>query len=375
MRKIMRGFFLAVLGLSILTGAALTGRAQAGGRLLFQVMRDKVWDIFTLNSDGFGLLRLTESAGNNMEANWSPDGGKIVFASDRGGDYEIYVMNAGGGGLTRLTENPGRDGYPAWSPDGGKIIYVSERDKRTGVFVMNADGTGQARLTEEKEKAYYPVWSPDGSRIAFIGGRWLPILGATWLVVMDADGGNQKKLDKARGIPSWSPDGNRIVYIDYYSDIPLEGSAAADSHAARVSRYNNKVLITNADGRGFPKTFSRNLEQNCVSWSPDGGRICYVSDTVICIKPVEGRGKTVQIGSQALVRFGVLGLLDKDALIQYLYPSWSPDGSRITYVKYWAEGIFKKYQVSICVTNADGTGEQQLFTETAAMRNPIWAPR
>ena len=34
--------------------------------------------------------------------------GKIAFASDRDGNFEIYVMDADGGGQIRLTENPGR---------------------------------------------------------------------------------------------------------------------------------------------------------------------------------------------------------------------------------------------------------------------------
>ena len=44
-----------------------------------------------------------------------PDGdneptGTIVFSSDRDGDYDIYSMNADGGGVLRLTTNSVFDG-------------------------------------------------------------------------------------------------------------------------------------------------------------------------------------------------------------------------------------------------------------------------
>src|SRR3954471_13264385 len=43
---------------------------------------------------------------------------KIAFASDRDGNNEIYTMDTDGGALTRLTENGAEDFNPAWSPDG-----------------------------------------------------------------------------------------------------------------------------------------------------------------------------------------------------------------------------------------------------------------
>jgi WD40 repeat protein len=41
--------------------------------------------------------------------------GTIAFQSDRDGNYEIYVMNGDGSGLMRLTDNPADDEVPDWS--------------------------------------------------------------------------------------------------------------------------------------------------------------------------------------------------------------------------------------------------------------------
>jgi len=43
---------------------------------------------------------------------------KIVFVSDLDGDNEIYVMNNDGTGQVRLTDNEMNDEWPAWSLDG-----------------------------------------------------------------------------------------------------------------------------------------------------------------------------------------------------------------------------------------------------------------
>jgi Tol biopolymer transport system component len=119
--------------------------------------------IYTINTDGTGLKRLTTNRPDgaytkNIEPNWSPDGGKIAFVSDRDdrgvGPYlnpgEIYTMNADGSGLTRLTNSPTiLDFSPAWSPDGQKIAFTSFRDGTFQVYTMNTDGSQPTELTND----------------------------------------------------------------------------------------------------------------------------------------------------------------------------------------------------------------------------------
>ena len=90
--------------------------------------------------------RLTEGHSLHASVAWSPDGQKLAFTSDRDGNAEVYTINSGGSELRRLTNNPEYDGDAAWAPDGRQLVFVSNRDGGYGVYLMNADGSGQRRL-------------------------------------------------------------------------------------------------------------------------------------------------------------------------------------------------------------------------------------
>ncbi len=92
-------------------------------------------DIYKMNRDGSGVTRLTTNAGtpgiagsaNDNLPQFSPDGTKIVFDSGRNRESvpagtaqpnptEVYTMNADGSGQTRITNSPGTDSRCDWQP-------------------------------------------------------------------------------------------------------------------------------------------------------------------------------------------------------------------------------------------------------------------
>ncbi len=156
------------------------------------------WDeqIFTIRSDGTGLIQLTRE--NNVQEHFprfSPDGIRIVFGRcEKDGSFDVYLMNRDGSGRINLTNSPGRDDMPSWSPDGSQIAFISSRayssQAYSDVYIMAKDGSGVKRLTYDTALDWVPVWSPDGSQIAFLSnrdGKW------KWWV-MNADGSNQHLL-------------------------------------------------------------------------------------------------------------------------------------------------------------------------------------
>ncbi len=72
--------------------------------------------------------------------------GKIAFTGDRAGNMEIYVMNNDGTGQVRLTNNAARDYLPAFSPDGQPIA-------RTRISIT--DTNGETRTTLTSSFGYY----------------------------------------------------------------------------------------------------------------------------------------------------------------------------------------------------------------------------
>ena len=75
--------------------------------------------------------------------------GMVVYSSDRDGNFEIYAINPDGSGDVRLTNDPGNDANPDWSPDGRKIAFTSDRGGNLDIYVMNADGSGVTQLTSD----------------------------------------------------------------------------------------------------------------------------------------------------------------------------------------------------------------------------------
>ena len=162
---------------------------------------------YTVNVDGTSRRSLPRKY--SFDPIWSPDGRRILF-TDR---YRFFVMAVDGSSLRaiRNADPDVPDGTPnrppaAWSPDSKRIVYLSG-----GLYVMNLDGTGRRNLTGGL-RVFSFAPSPDWRQIAIAAddGRIRDIY------VLDADGGNLRKLTSARRVvnddPQWSPDGRRLSF-------------------------------------------------------------------------------------------------------------------------------------------------------------------
>jgi hypothetical protein len=89
------------------------------------------------------------------------DAGRIAFVS--GGD--IFTIEPNGTGLLRLTNDSHASG-PRWSPNGTKIAYIDGGD----LWVMNANGSHKTRLTDTAPAATdaRPTWSSNGQYLVFV---------------------------------------------------------------------------------------------------------------------------------------------------------------------------------------------------------------
>ncbi len=236
--------------------------AGASGEIAFIGSRvNEDLEIYTVESDGTGIVNLTNHPAEDYCASWSPDGSKLVFSSDRDDSAgEIYVMSADGSDVTRITNDDYVDFGPAWSPDGSRIAFMSIRGPGGfDIVVMNADGSNQINLTNsEPMTESTPSWSPDGALIVYAAGG--DEVGPNAIFLISSDGGEPVRLTGHVGSsdPAWSPDGAKIAYHRLTPD------------------YGTDIYVIDADGSNETRITSDPRYERSPHWSPDGSQIVFI---------------------------------------------------------------------------------------------------
>jgi TolB protein len=184
-----------------------------------------VSQVFTVPIGG-GVPKLVTKEGPSYFHGWSPDGQWLVFTGGRDGAWDIYkIRSSGSGGEVRLTENEALDDGPEFSPDGEWIYFNSTRGGTMDIWRMRPDGSGQEQVTDDAYNNWFPHVSPDGSRIVYLA--YMPDVVPeehpwdrhVYLMLRPAAGGESKVIANVYGgqgtinVPSWSPDGKRIAFV------------------------------------------------------------------------------------------------------------------------------------------------------------------
>ena len=180
--------------------------------------------VFTLPAKGGTPKRVTRKGPSYLHG-WSPDGKWLVYTGQRDGVFDIYRISVNGGEETRLTSAPGLDDGPEYSPDGKYIYFNSSRSGRMQIWRMRPDGSAQEQITSDDWNNWFPHISPDGKSMVFISfpadvpADDHPFYKHVLLRLMPIGGGPARVIAYVYGgqgtinVPSWSPDGKRLAFV------------------------------------------------------------------------------------------------------------------------------------------------------------------
>jgi TolB protein len=347
-------------------------------------------DVFVLDIESGDMKQLTErKIGTSFyHPDWSPDGKRIVCIHKN----NIYIMDSNGENLTQLAGRGGPYGPywpPSWSPDGKSVLFTYWA--MTGWEVMAVDvKSGQTMVLAGFDSdlhvyAYLPCPSPDGRQIAFVGS---PMMIPNHLYVMDADGGNVKRLTHSLVMdfePVWSPDGTEIAFRRSFPDeesgiyvMNADGSGmrnigggtrvdwSPDSRKLVFVSYVNRIstlFVVDSDGRNRRELIREFGAYSSPDWLSDG-RIAFTSHEDGGIYTVDANGD-----NRELLIEGELNI-DDNGELRMSNPVWSPDIKKVVYqARDTDTGIRRLY-----ISDFDGRNERFIMDVKSYVYRPSWSP-
>jgi Tol biopolymer transport system component len=225
-----------------------------------------------------------------------------------------------------ITVSEGTDMAATVSPDHKTIIM----DLQGLLYSMPIAGGKAKQISTPYDEDSHPAWSPKNDVIAiqsYAGGTF-----HIWTML--PDGRQRKQITNGHGDdrePSISPDGTTIAFA---SDRAFKGSY--DIWTVNLATGELRQ-ITSGDADEFEP-----------AWSPDGANIAFVSGTGIVGKSIEsidfasGKQHTIVSIDPAIGRLEA--------------PSFSPDGTRLSYIRYAGSGTILSV-AQFLVTSAMGGDE------------------
>ncbi|WP_298360225.1 amidohydrolase family protein [Runella sp.] len=218
----------------------------------------------------------------------SPDGKQVAFVAL--GD--LWLLTIGVPKPVKLTDDSYYETDPAWSPDGKKLLFSADRTGNMDLYTLELSTRKVTQLTQTADDEYQASWLADGKKIAFLKqGLRNTLAVGTMLQIMDLATGATKAVYKPMfqpGQPSWSPNGKYVLL------------AALEAYSAKFREGVSKFLLVNSESgqavgmtTPFPNQTTAMRYRNGPIWSPDGTKLAYIKDALLWVIDVNQDGQFV----------------------------------------------------------------------------------
>ncbi len=368
-------------------------------------------DLYTVDKNGGIARKLTNDAGYEMFAKFSPDGKSIGFTAQYDGNTEIYTMPAEGGVPKRLTFTATLDRDDIADRMGPNNILMAWKDDNTLVFrsrmksfndfkgqLYQVDAGGGMCEELPLPSGGFCSFSPDKTKLAYNRvfrefRTWKYYKGGMADDIWIYDFSNKTTVNitnhAAQDIfPMWVGDNiyfisdrDRIMNLFCYNlssketkkitdftEFDIKFPALGDSaiifeNGGYIYTYDlknqktNKILIQIADDLNGGRTEMKDASKNITSYdiSPDGKRLVF-----------NGRGDVFTVPAKS----GITRNLTQSAGVHDRNAAWSPDGKYIAYISD-ATG-----EDEIFIVAQDGAAAPEKITSNSDTYKyqPMWSP-
>ncbi|MBI2521960.1 MAG: PD40 domain-containing protein [Bdellovibrio sp.] len=137
-----------------------------GSLLAFLSGRPGKAEIYLMDPSGMekDVRRISFVGEFNATPRFSSDGKEIVFSSWINNSFDIFRINSNASGLVRLTKDFGSNEAPVFSPDGEFIAFSSQRvlslrSAVQNIYIMGRDGEIIGPITSKMGNCSTPRWS------------------------------------------------------------------------------------------------------------------------------------------------------------------------------------------------------------------------
>jgi len=329
-------------------------------------------------------------------ATLSPDGRKLAYniisrewrtwkryRAGRAQDVWIYDLEADN--IERITDFEGTDNHPMWL--GNRIYFTSDRTGTLNLYAYDLDTQATRAITSFTE---FDVLFPSRGR----GGVIFECGGYLWVMDQETEEVHKLTIQLADDRPWLRP-----RWIDGPGNVI---SFSPSPSAKRVAVEVRGELFSVPAKKGAAKSLSRSpgRRERAPSWSPDGKMLAFLAEVeddyelfLLDLSSGEDRQVTKETGAWIIdhswspdsgriqftdraqrlwvyqIESGKLTELDRSSEGTIDAPSWSKDGSYLTYSKDSENGFS-----SIWICPADRPEPVQVSSDRFNDRNPCFDP-